>query len=387
MPIGIQPDLCSRCDQQKTLRQLPFIGKHSVPPRIRPDLWTAHCRVGPFPTREQGLNAFKKLRELRKLHELCWNKNNPEWASSTKKGLIRKIMDQKANAAADLARVLRIQASMGVKMEKMSHEREAQQLAYLNKRWAELDSKKKSIYSGKVEQLEKKIRDYKSELGNKLHDDKEVHRLNTAMGEARREIKSILWAEQIVLKHRNEQRRVNHVLQKQTEKLEKKKSAGIPEEELNYPTKQQNWVRTSLLPKSLQPLPAPFSLEGIEAHWADQYDAEYALNDWPENFPHATLSSIANRYREGGVITEDEYRQMLADQKAAVKKEMEIALEDLKIDAENKAENERRAAEGLPPVAPRENVLLKEVEEEPEKTGLSKYIPSWVPNPFKKASA
>lgn len=295
-------------------------------------------------------------------------------------------MDQKANTAADLAQVLKIQASMGADMEKLSQERERQQQAYLDKRWAELDAKKKNISSGRIEELERKIRDYKSERGNKLHHDKEVRRLNKAMGEARREIKFMLWAQQIVLKRRNEQRRVNHVLQKQTEKFEKKVSAGISEEELDYPTKQENWVRNSILPKSLQPLPTPFSLEGIEAHWADQYDAEYAIDAWPENFPHATLSSSANRYREGRVVTEDEYKQMLADQKAAVEKEMEIALEDLKIQAETKAENERRAAEGLPPVEPRENVLLREEVVEPEKTGLSKYIPTWMPNPFKKAS-
>ncbi|KAK1913617.1 hypothetical protein P3342_006860 [Pyrenophora teres f. teres] len=66
------------------LEQLPFIGKHSKPPVLRPDEWVPHCVVT-FPTPAQGQNAFRKLREFRRLHELSWDKTNPntdDWIAS-----------------------------------------------------------------------------------------------------------------------------------------------------------------------------------------------------------------------------------------------------------------------------------------------------------------
>ena len=51
--------------QTHHLEQLPFMGKHTKPPVLRPDEWVPHC-VLTFPTPAQGQNAFRKLREFRR---------------------------------------------------------------------------------------------------------------------------------------------------------------------------------------------------------------------------------------------------------------------------------------------------------------------------------
>ncbi|KAF2709970.1 hypothetical protein K504DRAFT_454349 [Pleomassaria siparia CBS 279.74] len=94
------------------LRQIPFFAKHSAPPSLRRDVWVPHCVVS-FPTPEQGHNAFRKLRELRKMHELCWDQTNPEWVRATTKTRMMKIMNQRANTSVDLAKVLSMQAEQG----------------------------------------------------------------------------------------------------------------------------------------------------------------------------------------------------------------------------------------------------------------------------------
>ncbi|KAF2798202.1 hypothetical protein K505DRAFT_322069 [Melanomma pulvis-pyrius CBS 109.77] len=112
------------------LRQIPFFAKHSTPPSLRRDVWTPHCVVS-FPTPEQGHNAFRKLREFRKLHELCWDRTNPEWTRMNDKTKMRKIMNQRANTTADLAKVLSMQAEQGVWMQQNLEDRERQQKEFL----------------------------------------------------------------------------------------------------------------------------------------------------------------------------------------------------------------------------------------------------------------
>ena len=100
--------------QTHHLEQLPFMGKHTKPPVLRPDEWVPHC-VLTFPTPAQGHNAFRKLREFRRLHETAWDKTNPEYLRMDRKKRMLKIMDQRANTSADLAEVLRIQEAHGAK--------------------------------------------------------------------------------------------------------------------------------------------------------------------------------------------------------------------------------------------------------------------------------
>jgi hypothetical protein len=92
------------------LRQLPFVGKKSVPASLRRDLWEPMATIS-FPYAPQGLHAFRRLREYRKLHQLSYpledikDKDNPSMLLPMKKRS-RILMDQKANSIADIAAVL-----------------------------------------------------------------------------------------------------------------------------------------------------------------------------------------------------------------------------------------------------------------------------------------
>lgn len=90
-----------------------------------------------FPTTQQGLVAFKKLREYKKLHELYWKEpaalgngmidlENPYAPKPEprppKKERSKIIMDQKANTIADLAAVLCYQADTAARTEREKEE-------------------------------------------------------------------------------------------------------------------------------------------------------------------------------------------------------------------------------------------------------------------------
>ncbi|KAI9698765.1 MAG: hypothetical protein M1836_003875 [Candelina mexicana] len=90
------------------LRQLPYLGKKTVPAALRKDLWQPLATIS-FPEPQQGLTAFRKLREYRKLHELSYpldviKDKNGKLLSKKQRG--KKLMDQKANSIADIAAVL-----------------------------------------------------------------------------------------------------------------------------------------------------------------------------------------------------------------------------------------------------------------------------------------
>lgn len=104
-----------------------------MPAVIRKDMWRPLLTVH-FPSEAQGLAALRKLREYRKLHELSWSQadrtrvrreetvaakkefeelgakiQKKTRARQAKRERGRLIMDQKANAIADLAAVLKEQ--------------------------------------------------------------------------------------------------------------------------------------------------------------------------------------------------------------------------------------------------------------------------------------
>jgi hypothetical protein len=124
------------------LQQIPFFAKHSTPPSLRRDVWSPHAVVS-FPTPEQGHNAFRKLREFRKMHELCWDKTDPEWIRHNDKTRMRKIMNQRANTTADLAKVLSMQAEQGIWMQQNLEAREKEEKEFLyGKKDLEIDAEK-----------------------------------------------------------------------------------------------------------------------------------------------------------------------------------------------------------------------------------------------------
>lgn len=157
-------------DSKQALKQLPDLGANATPVSIRKDLWkplfTLTLPLDPNPRtpdgkldstldntnrlREhtQGIDAFRRLREYRTLHELYWTP--PEELSYNyteadieeieeklkkrggskketahdiikrdKKKMRRKaVMNQKATSVADLAEVLRNQEEAGLKVER-----------------------------------------------------------------------------------------------------------------------------------------------------------------------------------------------------------------------------------------------------------------------------
>ncbi|KAF2165232.1 hypothetical protein M409DRAFT_24615 [Zasmidium cellare ATCC 36951] len=132
----------SRKLKDSSLEQLPDVGANHKPPTIRPDLWKPLYSVT-LPSPEQGLRLFKRLKDWRKLHELCWEPpsylSNPytekqiaemkeklenrggskketvfDLIKRQKKKMKQKIvMNQKANSIADLAAVLIEQEEQG----------------------------------------------------------------------------------------------------------------------------------------------------------------------------------------------------------------------------------------------------------------------------------
>ncbi|KAI9799888.1 MAG: hypothetical protein M1833_003810 [Piccolia ochrophora] len=108
--------LTPQLDNTKALRQLPFLGKKTVPATLRKDIWHPMATIS-FPHGTQGLLAYQKLREYRRLHELSWpvdqfrSPTDPNQMMS-KKQRGRKLMDQKANTVADIAAVLQGQEEM-----------------------------------------------------------------------------------------------------------------------------------------------------------------------------------------------------------------------------------------------------------------------------------
>lgn len=108
------------------LKQLPYLGKKTVPAVLRKDLWLPFALVE-FPSPLQGLNAFRKLREFRRLHETAYPIELITIKEGDDAGKLMKIkqrgkvlMDQKANSVADLAAVL-LQDEVGPTDESMKH--------------------------------------------------------------------------------------------------------------------------------------------------------------------------------------------------------------------------------------------------------------------------
>ncbi|KAI9837396.1 MAG: hypothetical protein M1837_002984 [Sclerophora amabilis] len=104
-------------ENKKALKQIPYLGKKTVPASLRKDLWHPLASLS-FPHPQQGLHAFRQLREFKRLHELAWNKE--DFKSSKNPGVMmskkergKKLMNQKANSIADMAAVLKLQERAG----------------------------------------------------------------------------------------------------------------------------------------------------------------------------------------------------------------------------------------------------------------------------------
>ena len=149
--------LTSMAQSHQSLKQLPPTGPNTTPPKIRKDLWKPLWTLTlPVPNSNphlhsqgnpQGLDAFRKLREYKSLHETCWTPTEELSRNHTQEeidelqeeldnrggskkesvfDLIKRkkrklrlgiVLDQRANSVADLAAVLGEQERVGVEVE------------------------------------------------------------------------------------------------------------------------------------------------------------------------------------------------------------------------------------------------------------------------------
>lgn len=99
-------------NKNDSLKQIPFLGKKTVPAKLRKDLWQPFAMVE-FTNPLHGVVAYRKLREFRRLHETSYplkiitetkGKHKGQLLGTKKRGKV--LMNQKANSVADLAAVL-----------------------------------------------------------------------------------------------------------------------------------------------------------------------------------------------------------------------------------------------------------------------------------------
>ncbi|WYZ40088.1 hypothetical protein EsH8_IV_000429 [Colletotrichum jinshuiense] len=106
-------------EANRALRQLPFNGKKTKPAKLRRDYWEPMALIQlPAGAGAAGQSVFQKLREFRRLHELCWDDSllYTSVADSTTGALKKRVRnrhergialnDQRANSIADMAAVL-----------------------------------------------------------------------------------------------------------------------------------------------------------------------------------------------------------------------------------------------------------------------------------------
>ncbi|KAH7380208.1 transcriptional regulation of mitochondrial recombination-domain-containing protein [Phaeosphaeria sp. MPI-PUGE-AT-0046c] len=328
------------------LEQLPFIGKHSKPPVLRPDEWTPHCVVT-FPTPEQGQSAFKQLREYRQWHEYAWSQTNPEWKRIPIKQRMKKIMDQRANTSADLAAVLRAQAKSSRKMTKELKERYAKENDMVKETWAKIDAVAKNVESGDAEQaakvkaLEDQVKALTAKLSKERYqspeDQKHIKQDRKAQLNSLRKI-------QYAIRKSEEFTHLQQELKDKAapanelgaeQKLDELKKQAIvaraalanpdptrtPGEVISdrailvqleseikqledaFEAKQQledgsHPLTRSVLPKhSRAPVSPAYTLKGIRVQWADLQDALYARDQWPKAIEHEDLG--VNKVQSG----------------------------------------------------------------------------------------
>ncbi|KAF2844688.1 hypothetical protein T440DRAFT_461720 [Plenodomus tracheiphilus IPT5] len=326
------------------LDQIPFIGKHSKPPTLRPDEWQPHCVVT-FPTSYQGLSAYRRLREFRKLHELAWEKTNPEYKRLDIKTRITKIMDQRANFSADLAEVLRMQEDYGNKMKQEREELDQKAEAYLEKRWKEIDdiakaAKEKEKVTDSIKWLEGQVRSMNLKLRMKHNQKEDVQKSLKATKESlETRLRKVKYAVRKTQELKDTRTNLTTLAVPANEagaeeKLERLRSeAEILENTIKKPDPRRNsedqvtdrerlatlkaeiatlkqafkakkylashgdTARLSILPKYFTSKTSTpiFTLSNVDVAWADMQDALYARGQWPDTIAHQVLEVNGTR--------------------------------------------------------------------------------------------
>ena len=355
-----------------------------------------------FPHPEQGLNAFRKLREFRKLHEMAWSKSNPEFRSLTPRKRMETIMDQRANMSADLAAVLRTQEKQGKIMAKAMQEYEKKTAAFLKERWALTNNKESSENPESKPKSAKRLR-FRLQVRNnelemkKFQNEADQKRLKRSIQDIKKSLKIIERAAKRLQEkdeHENlsihiaalaEEKGVNTQrlgLRRTVRRLEKaikepktdlseellaenkislashKADLAAIERPLEVQAKERQLLkRRSILPPALKKSPpTPYILTGLRIQWRELRDALYAANQWPQTIEHEAMA--LHKWRdESALVSAEEFDQQ-ADE------EISSLIVGLRTNTISQS-NPRNIAFEEP-----------EFEEEPEKrTGVLKYLP------------
>ena len=139
----------------KSLAQLPFLGKKTRPAKLRKDLWLPLC-LASFPSPHAGLEAYRKLREYRRLHETAYDREIITEKYGEHRGQLlptkqrgKVLMNQKANSIADLAAVL-LQQEAGPSARRLeSAERRMKRIEKLKRQKGAANVKKQPVDLGR----------------------------------------------------------------------------------------------------------------------------------------------------------------------------------------------------------------------------------------------
>jgi len=162
--------------QNNALKQLSYFGKKSVPPTVRRDMWQPLLTVCfPEGREQEGLIAYQRLREYRMVRDVNWRKREDllEHAAFSKIKLKsrsldrprsiwnarrRILMNQKAEAVADVAAVLARQEGIEAAKKAKEEERKAEEVQRLEKlREDAKDAKKQKAIESNIRNLQKAL--------------------------------------------------------------------------------------------------------------------------------------------------------------------------------------------------------------------------------------
>jgi hypothetical protein len=251
---------------------------------------------------------------------------------------MKKIMDQRANMAVDLARVLAQQEVRAEEMEEALRKRQEWEAKVLDEKWAEVDAlvnaaAAKEKLADNVKWLEHQIRSLTMKLNMKHNqNEKDQQRLKNAKIQQEKRLRKIQWAQRKAEQLKTVQEDLEKKAAPANElgadgKLDELKTqasvlretvtnadptrspedqaldrdllknheAEIAALEEAFEAKAQlenrsHYIHRSVLPQAAKKLlPTPFTLEDVRVQWADIRDALSAANQWPEPIEHEDL--------------------------------------------------------------------------------------------------
>ncbi|GAB7356596.1 hypothetical protein MBLNU459_g7324t1 [Dothideomycetes sp. NU459] len=348
------------------LSQLPFAGKKTLPSSLRKDIWRPLLSVS-FPSPPQGLAAFRKLREYRRLHETLWDKTlrpDPKKESlddhrlrnalPSKKERGKIIMDQKANSIADLAQVLREQEALGLEKERRDREKQENQDRRIREELIALAEEERNgglpVLEQAIAAQEQAIATLKEQKAAAQPDApnrRTIHQNVIALNALRIKKEKMLAAKAAIEDAK-------------AAALEQGKTSGADSVELSItpplifhhpdPATRGTLPKRGPLRKAAAEKDTPvYSTSGVTIRWTNPLDADFA-EFWPEAVVHEAAGLVRHTAPAPGSkaiydLGERPWRRSEKYANAKAKAEEEYRLEQLRLEEERRIEAERIARE------------------------------------------